>query len=372
MNKKVAVTRCTKYDSEEMYRSLKTAAEAAGLPDVAGKKVLLKPNILFDTPPEKAVTTHPVFLEAVIRLIREWGASRILVGDSPGIQGPNFTARLSGLREAALKGGAEWVDFTKEKIDLEIAEGKVHRKFQVTKAVKEADLIITLPKLKNHQLMFFTGAIKNTFGLVPSIGKTPFHVKYSSRQDFASMLVDLNLLVKPAYALMDAVTAMEGPGPSGGRPKDLGLVLASSNILALDIAACTIVGYPPLSIPTNRDGLDRQFWLKNLNEIEYPLLTPDQVRVRDFEKIPFKKSRSQLVDFIIPKPIRSLFKTKDPQPYINHQSCIRCGDCIQICAAGAMYFSGQGVSKQVEINREKCISCYCCHEICPAKAIDIK
>ncbi|MCL2878704.1 MAG: DUF362 domain-containing protein [Treponema sp.] len=371
MNNKVAIQRCNGYESEEVYQALKAAAAAAGIPDVAGKKVLLKPNILMDTAPEKAVTTHPVFLEAAIRLVSEWGASKILVGDSPGIQGPNFSARLSGLRETAIKNHAEWVDFTKGKLDLEVPVAKVQRHFSVTKAVKDVDLIITLPKLKNHQLMLFTGAIKNTFGLIPSVGKTPFHVKFSSREAFASMLVDLNLLINPGYAMMDAITAMEGPGPSGGKPRDLGLVLASSNILAIDIAASAIVGYPAQKIPTNIDGLGRQFWLKSIDEIEYPLLKPDQVMVRDFIKIPFKKSGNQLVDFIVPKPMRSLFKTKSPQPRINHDKCIRCGDCIKICASQAMHFTGEGNDKKVEIDKTKCISCYCCHEICQSKAIDV-
>jgi len=242
MNNKVAIERCSRYDSEEVHGALKAACEAAGLPDVAGKKVLLKPNILMDTVPEKVVTTHPVFLEAAIRLVSEWGAARILVGDSPGLQGPNFSAKLSGLRDITLKNNAEWVDFTKGKSELEIQQGKVHRRFTVTKAISEVDMVISLPKLKTHQLMLFTGAIKNTFGLIPSVGKTPFHVKYSSREDFASMLVDLNLLIKPSYALMDAVIGMEGPGPSGGSPRQVGLVLASSNVLAMDIAACKIIG----------------------------------------------------------------------------------------------------------------------------------
>ena len=385
---RVAIERCPEYEPELVYRALKKAAEAAGIPDAAGKTVLLKPNILMDTTPDKVVTTHPVFLEAAIRLAAEWGASRILVGDSPGLQGPAFAARLCGLRETALKNSAEWVDFTKGSVELEIPEGRVHRKFTVTKAVNDADLIISLPKLKNHQLMLFTGAIKNTFGLIPSLGKTPFHVMYSSRDAFASMLVDLNLLIKPAYVLMDAVIAMEGPGPSGGKPRQLGLVLASPNILAADIAACSIVGYPPEKIPANRDALSRRFWLNDINEIEYPLLKPDDVKCPGFVKIPFTKSRSQLVDFLVPGPLKKLLNTRNSKPKINGEKCLRCGDCVRICASGAMYFTGgeaavlkPGTStaaspgpdgaRRVAINYEKCISCYCCHEICSAHAIDI-
>jgi len=115
MSAKVAIERCSAYESDKLDAALKNAALAADFPDVTGKTVLLKPNIVMDSAPEKAVTTHPVFLEAVIRLVRDRGASRILVGDSPGIQGLNFTARGCGIGEAAKRCGAEWIDFTQGK-----------------------------------------------------------------------------------------------------------------------------------------------------------------------------------------------------------------------------------------------------------------
>jgi uncharacterized protein (DUF362 family)/NAD-dependent dihydropyrimidine dehydrogenase PreA subunit len=368
MNNKVSIIRCNDYDSETVYAALKEAVQAAGIPDVKGKAVLLKPNILMDAAPEKAITTHPHFLEACILLVREWGASRILVGDSPGLQGPHFKPRLSRLLETSARNNAEWVDFTKGKIDIDVAQGKTQRRFTVTKVLNEVDIVISLPKLKTHQLMFFTGAMKNLFGLIPSVAKSPYHVKYSSREAFASMLVDLNLFAKPAYAIMDAIIGMEGAGPASGNPRQVGLILASSNLLAIDAAACSIIGYPMEKIPVNQDALARRFWLKTFSEIEYPLLKPEEVRVPDFVKIPFRKSRSQLFDFLVPKPLRKLRK-QNTQPRFNHEVCIRCGDCTRICASGALSFSGQEDVKKVEINSKACISCYCCHEICPVKAI---
>ena len=376
--KKVAIERCASYNSDELYNSIKKAAGAAGFPDVKCKTVLLKLNIVFDGAPEKAITTHPAFLEAVIRLVRELGASRILVGDSPGLQGPNFRARASGLGDAAVKNGAEWVDFTANKIELPCPEGKVQRRFTVTRIVNEVDIIINLPKLKTHQFMLYTGALKNIFGLIPSAAKSPFHVKYSAREAFASMIVDLNLAlqaIKPVYALMDAVTGMEGPGPGSGTPRQVGLVLASANFLAMDYAACTIIGYPPEKIPTNKDALERQLWLKDFSEIEYPLLKPDDVKVKDYIKIPFIKTGK-------------IFRKKLPLPKVNKEVCVLCGDCTRICASEAIKITETTVaatrvaptgvvaangknSRQVEVNAKACICCYCCHEICPAKAIEI-
>ena len=375
MNKKVGIERCPSYEGVEVYSALKRAVELAGGLEVAGKTVLLKPNILSDSAPEKAITTHPAFLEAAIRLVREMGAARILVGDSPGIQGPGFSGKTCGLGEVSEKNGAEWVDFTKEKIELSYPEGKAAQKFTLTKAAKDADIIISLPKLKTHQLMYYTGAMKNIFGLIPSVAKSTYHARFSSRESFAAMLVDLNLAVKPAYAFLDAITGMEGPGPGSGDPRQIGLVLASSNLLALDVAATIVIGYPPQKIPVNKDALERGHWLSDFSEIEYPGLSPAELRIPDYVKVPMKKTGSQFVDFILPKALRRVKESFTPGPEINHSVCVRCGDCLKICGPQVMSFMsmlGEEKSRRVAINYRRCIRCFCCHEICPVKAIDIK
>jgi uncharacterized protein (DUF362 family)/Pyruvate/2-oxoacid:ferredoxin oxidoreductase delta subunit len=372
MNSHVAIARCGAYEREAVYAALRLAVEAAPSPDVSGKTVLLKPNIVFDSPPEKAIVTHPVFLEAALRLVRELGASRILVGDSPGLQGPHFAAKLSGLGAVAERMGAEWVDFTREKYDLPCPEGKTVRQFSVTAAVREADCVISLPKLKTHQLMYYTGAMKNLFGLIPSAAKSPLHVRYPSREAFASMIVDLNLAVRPCYALMDAIVGMEGPGPGSGDPRHIGLVLASPNLLALDIAASGIIGYPPLEIPVTREALGRRIWLNSPSEIRYPLLTPEELRIGDFKKIPLKKSGGQLLEFLLPRPFRTFRERLTPRPVIDRSVCLRCGECARICGSKAITLAGEGADKQMRIDYNACIRCYCCHEICPAKAIAIR
>jgi uncharacterized protein (DUF362 family)/ferredoxin len=369
MNKKVGIERCNSYDPSEVYEALKRAVELAGDLDVAGKTVLLKPNILSDTPPEKAVCTHPAFLEAAIRLVREMGAKRVLAGDSPGLQPPGFSAKASGLGDAIRKNGADWVDFTKGKIEVPCPEGKVVKKFTLTQALREADVMISIPKLKTHQLMYFTGAMKNIFGLIPSVAKSPYHVRFSSRESFAAMLVDLNLAVKPAYTFMDAVIGMEGHGPAAGNPRQVGLVMASSNLLAMDIAATTVICYPPSEIPVIKDALSRGHWLLNLDEIEYPGLSPADVRIPGFVKLPMKRSGSQFLDFVLPPPLRRLKDSLEPVPEINHDICVHCGDCSRICASKAIGSTGEGKGRREVIDYGRCIRCFCCHEICPAKAI---
>jgi ferredoxin len=140
----------------------------------------------------------------------------------------------------------------------------------------------------------------------------------------------------------------------------------------MDIAACEIVGYPPKEIPVNREALSRGIWLNDIGEIEYPAVKPWEAALPDFEKIPLKKTGSQLADFLLPRFVRKFRERLAPRPSVNPAVCIRCGDCTRICGSKAMSLVGEGKEKHVVINYRSCIRCYCCHEICPVKAIEIK
>ena len=372
MNTKVGLTRCIEYEHKAVYKALNEAVELAGDLDVSGKIVLLKPNILFDAPAEKAITTHPVFLDAAIRVVREAGAAKILVGDSPGFQKPGYNGRKSGLRQVTEALDADWVDLAQSKMELKCPRGKVSRQFTVTSILEDVDAVISLPKLKTHQLMYFTGAMKNLFGLIPSLLKSPFHLNHPSRHGFASMIVDLNTGIMAHYAMMDGIIGMEGPGPAAGRPREAGVVLASSNLLALDVIAANLIGYPYEEIPISKEALSRKIWLNSYKEIEVCGEDPDRMKIKNWGKIPMSGSRSQLTEFLLPRSFKKIKDKLAPVPVFYPTPCVYCGDCIRICPAAAIEFKGREQHKHVAVDYSKCIRCYCCHEICAVDAIDIK
>ena len=372
MNKRVAIVKCSDYDPEEVYRSLREAADLAEGLDLRGRNVLLKPNILFDADPKKAITTHPEFLQAAIRLCQEEGASEIYVGDSPAFQKANYSGKTSGLRQVTEACDASWVDFTTETTTLSCPQGRISRQFTVSGIIHKVDRIISLPKLKTHQLMYFTGAMKNLFGLVPNLLKSPYHLRHPSRRGFAAMIVDLNTALAPHFAFMDAVVGMEGPGPGSGYPRKLGLLLASSNLLALDAIASQIIGYPPMEIPITAEALSRRKWLNSLGEIETLGEDLQKQIVRDYKKIAIKIAPNQLVEFAGGGLVRHLRKVLEPRPVFHRENCIKCGDCVKICPAKALEFQGGAKNLHVVIDYSLCIRCYCCHEICPADAIEVK
>lgn len=386
MKSSVSIVRCESYEASLVERSLDEAVERAGGFEVRGASVLVKPNLVNANGYERAVTTHPALLAATVRWLKRQGAARVLVGDSPGWQSEDFVGRKSGIREAAEENGAEWADFSQGR-DFPCPEGRLMKSFNLAAPLAEADLLVSLPKLKTHELMYYSGALKNLFGLVPGLEKSAFHLRFPRREDFAVMLADLALAAEPDFAIMDSVVAMEGPGPNNGSPKALGLLLASKDPLALDWVASGLIGYEPEKIAyladlmgrkagglSGAEGEARARWVSSPEEIEFAGLPLEEARPGSFELV----SRLHANDFFakrLPPWAHGLVKNLlVPRPVFDHAKCARCGGCVSICPAKALRLapakgSGGGSRPRIEIDYRACLRCYCCHEVCPEDAI---
>jgi uncharacterized protein (DUF362 family)/NAD-dependent dihydropyrimidine dehydrogenase PreA subunit len=362
MNSTVAVQQCFGYDPDEMLRNIEWLYVEGNGPDPMGKKVLVKPNILSDDDPARATTTHPVVVEAVIIYLQSRGA-KVFVGDSPTFDTDKFTGEKSGIRQAVDKCGATWVRFSNSVVTRKVGTAAI----KITALITEVDLIVSLPKLKTHELMFFTGAMKNIFGLVPGFNKALQHVKYPDRFKLGKFFVDLEETIRPHFHIMDGVLAMEGSGPGNGYPKKVNVLLASVNPLALDIIACRIIGYNPLEIPTNKIALQRGHLLKSIDDIIIKGTDPETILIKDFKLIITGGATRILLKHLKKKiPFLRRF---DKRPVFNYNLCIGCAKCINICPVKILRF---GTKNKVLINDSNCIRCYCCHEVCRERAIEIK
>lgn len=367
MKAQVSIFRCAEYGLATVEAAVKQACESAGFPDVTGKTVLFKPNILKGADPDKAVCTHPLVLRAAIRYAKAHGAARVLVGDSPGFQIGNAAFRSSGLLDAAAEEGAEWVDFS-DGIQVDSPKGKVVKNFTFARAAVEADVLVSLCKLKNHTLMYFTGAMKNLFGCVPGLQKPQFHLRFPDRSLFGQMLTDLNLALKSDFSLMDAIVGMEGPGPGSGTARKIGAILASRDPLALDRTACRIIGLDPDEVPNLKDALGRGAWIASDEEIEIVGTDPRDIRIDDWKHVPREKASKRR----IPPVFRNLFVGR---PFFSSRTCIACGACVAICPGNALKLvpdARTSAKKKIEVDYDKCIRCYCCHEVCPENAIVVR
>jgi uncharacterized protein (DUF362 family) len=364
MNNKVAVRNCKEYEVNEVYNLISDIYKKTDGPDVQGKRVLVKPNILTDVDPAKCISTHPVVVEAMIRFLQSEGAT-VLVGDSPAVHTQKFRGEKSGIFKVCETTGAEWIDFTANPIEKKLRNGKV----RIAAVVDQVDLIISLPKFKNHELVYFTGAIKNTLGLVPGFSKAKQHALYQDRNRFGEFLVDLNEAVTPDFFLMDGIMGMEGPGPARGLPVEIGLLLGSTNPLALDMIASRIAGYDPMVVPTSRTALFRKKWLRSEEDISYDGPEISSIIKQDFKKIPVSTSNNIALQFVI-RRIKFLKKI-ERRPVFIHENCTGCQKCVNICPVQAIQ-PLPSKNTYIVLTDSKCIRCFCCSEVCTDDAVVIK
>ncbi|HKK43580.1 MAG TPA: DUF362 domain-containing protein [Bacteroidales bacterium] len=364
MNNRIAVRKCAKYDVDDIFSIIGEIYERTGGPDVKGKRVLVKPNILTDDDPSKCISTHPAVVEAMIRYLQSGGAT-VMVGDSPAVHNRRFRGEKSGIARVCEITGAAWIDFTDNPAEIKLGKGKI----KLAAAALEADLIISLPKFKNHELVYLTGAVKNTLGLVPGFNKAKQHALHQDRNEFGEFLVNLCEAVTPDYFLMDAITGMEGPGPGRGFPVDIGLLLGSTNPLALDITASRIAAYDPMIIPTSRIALFRGKWLASVDAIEYEGPEINEIASKDFIRIPVSVTNNISLQFII-KRIRFLRKL-ERRPVFIHSNCTGCAKCVNICPVNAIS-PLPGNKTHILLTDNKCIRCYCCSEVCNDNAVEVR
>ncbi|MDP4222462.1 MAG: DUF362 domain-containing protein [Bacteroidota bacterium] len=364
MNSKVALRKCTDYDTDIVYHNISDIYRACSGPDLHNKKVLIKPNVLTDSAPEKCVTTHPVVIEALIRFLKEKGAT-VYAGDSPSIHLKGFRPDKSGISRVLEVSNVPWIDFNRKPGEIKLRNGKI----RIASVINDVDLIFSVPKLKNHELVYFTGAIKNTLGLVPGFSKAKQHALHQDRESFSRFLVDLNESVTQHFYLMDGIIGMEGPGPGQGKPVKTGVLIGSSNPLALDVIASRIAGYNPRDIPTSRIALARGLWLHSFEEIEYDGPVIDTIVKTDFKRIPISQNGNISFKFI--KNRLQFLRKLERRPVFNPLNCSGCRECIKICPQNAIVMDPH-IKNHVVLTDRKCIRCFCCSEVCRYNAVTIK
>jgi len=291
------------------------------------------------------------------------------LGDSPPFAGQSAEkyAKLcaaTGAAEVAADLGISLVRFEESSRTVAHPAGRFYKSFEIADAVTDADVIVSISKLKTHGLTAFTGAVKNVFGCIPGVRKGLFHVQAAEdREVFAQMLVDLLGAVKPSVNVMDAVVAMEGEGPNNGKPKHVGLVLASSDPVALDAVACAIVGIDPMSIDTTRLAAEQGLGCADLRQIETRGEALADVVIGDFRQSSGKNDWAR-----IPSPVRKLLRRQlIATPVVHGAECSGCGDCSNACPVGAIT-----KGRPAAIDLEKCIRCYCCAEVCNFSSIELR
>lgn len=367
---KVVLVKCNNYDFEQVRDAVRRGVELlGGIADFAKPKerIVMKPNILIGSNADKCVTTHPSVFRAVGLLLKQSGAI-VSYGDSPSIGGCALNARRSGFKQIADELGIVMADFDHGRESCHTM-ALLSKKFVLANGILDSDGVISIPKLKTHGLMRMTGAAKNQFGCIPGTLKGQFHANMADPYDFATMLVDINTFIRPRLYVMDAIMAMEGNGPRNGRPRKMGVLLLSTDPVALDAIACKMINLNPEFVPTSKPG--EKSGLGTYHDENIEVLGDD---IEPFITKDFKVTRQP------PEPanvgyIRRLIKHRiTSRPVIDKAKCSRCGTCIDMCPVGyiALDWMLHEAGRLPKYNYSNCIRCYCCQEVCPEGAIRIE
>jgi uncharacterized protein (DUF362 family)/NAD-dependent dihydropyrimidine dehydrogenase PreA subunit len=315
------------------------------------KKVLLKPNLLLAAEPDRAVTTHPLFLEKIINSLKSSGIINIFLADSPGSHYIEYerVLRKTGIADICVKNNVNI-------LKLEKYKPRNFNDIYFSSIVDDMDLIINIPKLKTHSLMGLTLGVKNLFGLIPGTNKVRMHRTFPDNNKLALKLYEFSRFLGPkTINLLDGITGMEGEGPSRGNPVNTSLVVLADDAAAMDIATTNILNLPISFCKTNKAAIITDFDEKQIS-IEKNNLS-------------FKRKIKKPISYgvnLLPSFIRQAFASAIYiKPVIDQKQCSHCKHCYRICPAGAIKID----NNMLTIDKNLCIECFCCYEICEYNAI---
>ena len=365
----VAVVKCPDYDTERVFVAVRKSIDSLGGMRgfvASGERILVKPNMLSARAPDEAVTTHPEVLRAVIKMIKECGAIPI-VGDSPS--GPS-TARIlrrlaqkTGIQRVCEEEGVEFAPFD-ESFKVSFPDGVAAKTFELTTVMKEISGVISVAKMKTHTFTILTGAVKNLFGLIPGLKKAEYHFRMQNSEAFSEMLVDLAECVRPRLTVMDAIVGMEGDGPSGGTLRDVGLIVSSANVYALDSVFIELADADVAAVPSVAIAVRRGLAPSDPSTIRIVGEPEAAVKFNGF-KMPSTARAYGGIPRAFGKVAGEIVSRK---PVYIAGRCTLCNACVEVCYAQALSLG----DKKPRIDRNRCIRCYCCQEVCPSRAVLLK
>ena len=333
-------------------------------------RIAIKANLVTFLKPERAATTHPSLLCALVRMLSERGAD-VVVGDSPGgLYNAAYVKRVyqaTGMEQVEQAGGRLNWDFSHAQ--GEYPEGKVCRQFTYTAYLGKADAIINFCKLKTHGMMAMTCGAKNMFGSIPGAMKPEYHFRFPDPRDFARMIVDLDEYFAPRLTIVDAVDCMEGNGPTNGTPRHMGALVAGESPHKVDLLCAGLIGLRREEVPTLEAALERGLIPERAEDLSV-VGQPSQFALLDFQRITtwnshlFQGDGTSVIKRFRGELLRRLLTQR---PALRGADCVGCGLCGNICPAKAITMK----NKRPHINRSRCIRCFCCQEFCPKGAVSV-
>jgi uncharacterized protein (DUF362 family)/NAD-dependent dihydropyrimidine dehydrogenase PreA subunit len=328
--------------------------------EVAGKKVMIKPNLLRASSADEHIVTHPALVRAVVEKVETLSPADIVVGDNPGLFGYGDNEKCfqeTGLMDAAGPHYRNIGDATRKRA----FNPDFMPEIGVSQDILDADVLISLPKFKTHGLTVMTGAIKNSYGILPGAQKARLHGLAGTPERFHQVIVEVFRQRVPDLYIMDAVVGMEGNGPASPDLREIGLILAADNAVAMDAVVARMMGLDPGRLRFLQ--IARELGLGDFDA--HTIHVEGAMPVLEDFKLPPLGGEAIVGN---PEVLEILEAKTLLRPVADPELCTACGACVDHCPVSALEFE----DALPVVEADTCITCFCCQEICPEKAITLK
>ncbi len=268
-------------DEHEVEAAVRRAVQlAGGLDDVvtSGDIVIIKPNLVAPRPPESGATTDPRVCKAIADMVRELGAHPI-IAESSFVGLDTEEAMVAAGYDRLRSMGYDVVDLKKKgipRVTVPVPGGKALKEVSLPKIIVDADVIISVPKMKTHDQAGVTLAVKNMKGVLSDPWKRKFHHTLGVFESTAELL----MVAKPSFAVVDGIIAMQGLGPAFGEPLEMDLIIAGRDVVAVDAVTSAVMGFDLQECGCIREAAELRLGIGELSEIEVLGEAVDDVQCR--------------------------------------------------------------------------------------------
>jgi len=312
---KVAIVKGAKQpDERQIDATVRKAIDlAGGLADIVkpGNTVLIKPNLIWAATPETGTTTDPRICKTIANMVREIGAKPVIADSSLVTTDTEKVIQKAGYGKLRDE-GYEVIDLKKkglEMVKIPVPKGKDLKEVVLPKLVLDADVIISVPKMKTHDAAKVTLSVKNMKGVLPDVYKRRLHHVFNIFQGVA----DLCTVVKPDMAVVDGIIGMEGVGPADGEPVEMGLIIAGKDPVAVDTITALVMGFEPETEGCIAASAKAGIGTDDLNEIDVVGEPVAKVQRR------FKRVEEALAEMPFPEGFQLL---------MNEKTCSGCRNTV--------------------------------------------
>jgi uncharacterized protein (DUF362 family)/Pyruvate/2-oxoacid:ferredoxin oxidoreductase delta subunit len=332
-----------------------------------GDRVLVKPFLRHGSAgPESRLVSHPEVVRMVVEAVKDCGAI-VTLGDA-GLEkrrDDSYWPNGRLLQEIAKSFGATLVSFGEAGARY-VKSGVLYpRKYLVSRAVLDVDEVIGCANFQPHRTLVLSGAVKNMFNALVGKCQGQLHSLFPHPDDIARVIVDVCAVVKPTTSFLDLTTVRDPIGTANLIPT--GLILASSDPVALDTVAATAAGFGYGDAPTIRLGNKMKLGCSDRNRITVEGL---DWQAMQFGRVKESPSLTRVPEGAYNRASRFINKVVlRPILVINQTVCSSCGDCYRICPINSI---NRGIGGKFFIDQRACTRCDLCVDACDANAVDIK